>query len=265
MIFQSTSSIVLKEKLSQEMFRLTLLSPSISRRAKPGNFVHLKVTPNHYPLLRRAFSVHSVDRQKKSFDVLFKVVGKGTEILSEKSQGDVVDLLGPIGNNFSLPQKGENAMLVAGGMGVAPLWFLFSNLIKKVDKEKIIFFLGAKTKKEVLYYEKLKKSGVNLIVTTDDGSFGNKGLITSAFLKEIRKRKNGTRDLMVYSCGPCEMLKRMSEISKEYDLSCQISWEGHMACGVGACWGCAVKLKNGGYKRVCVDGPVFDAREVVLE
>ena len=262
---QFTSPVISKEKLSQKIFKLTLSSPHLSKRAKPGNFVHIKVSSNCYPLLRRAFSVHNIDKQERSFEVLFKVVGKGTEILSEKSPGDMLDLLGPVGKGFSLPQKGETVMLVAGGMGIAPLWFLFTNLIKKIDKDKLMFFLGAKTKKELLYCEKLKDLRTNLIVTTDDGSFGTKGLVTDVFLKEIKRRKNKSGKLMIYSCGPPEMLKKISEISKQYDLFCQISLEGSMACGVGACWGCAVKLENGGYKRVCIDGPVFDAKEVVLE
>jgi dihydroorotate dehydrogenase electron transfer subunit len=273
MIAQLSGPILSKQKLKQNVFKLTLHSPFISRSAKPGNFVHIKVSSDHHPLLRRAFSVHNVDKQERSFDVLFKVVGKGTKILSEKTPGDIVDLLGPIGNGFSLTPKGERVMLVAGGMGIAPLWFLFTNLVKKIDKEKLIFFLGAKTKKELLYCEKLKDLRSNLMVATDDRSFGTKGLVTEVFLKEIkrlnlahrRRRKNKSGKLMIYSCGPPEMLKKMSEIAKEYELSCQISLEGSMACGVGACWGCAVKFKNGGYKRVCIDGPVFDAREVVLE
>jgi dihydroorotate dehydrogenase electron transfer subunit len=265
MISQFTSTVISKEKLSEKIFKLTLSSPHISRRVKPGNFVHIKVSPNYHPLLRRAFSVHRVDKQKRSFDILFKVVGKGTKILSEKSPGDILDLLGPVGNDFSVPKKGETVMMVAGGMGIAPLWFLFCNLINKIDKERLIFFWGAKTKKELLYCEKLKDLKTNFIVTTDDGSFGAKGLVTDAFLKEIRRKKSESKRLRIYSCGPGEMLKKMSEISKEYGLSCQISLEGSMACGVGACWGCAVRLENGGYKRVCVDGPVFDAREVVFE
>ncbi|MFQ6002311.1 MAG: dihydroorotate dehydrogenase electron transfer subunit [Candidatus Zixiibacteriota bacterium] len=264
MIFQFASAVISKQKLKKDIFKLTLHSPFISQTAKPGNFVHIKVSSNYYPLLRRAFSVHSVDKQKRSFDILFKVVGRGTRILSEKSPGDILDLLGPIGNNFSPPRKGERVMLVAGGMGIAPLWFLFTNLIKKIGKERSIFLLGAKTKNELPYCEKTKDLGTNLIVTTDNGGFGTKGLVTEVFLQEIQKRKNESRKPMVYSCGPPEMLKKMSEISKEYDLSCQISLEGSMACGVGACWGCAVKLEKGGYKRVCADGPVFDAREVII-
>jgi dihydroorotate dehydrogenase electron transfer subunit len=265
MISQFICSIISKEKLREKIFKLTLSSPLIAQGAKPGNFVHIKVSSHSYPLLRRAFSVHDIDKQKGSFDVLFKVVGNGTRILSEKSPGDRLDLLGPIGNGFSLPQNGETVMLVAGGMGIAPLWFLFTNLIKKNDRDKLIFFLGAKTKKELLYYEKLEHLGANLKVTTDDGSFGTKGLVTEVFLQEIARRKKERPKLMVYSCGPPEMLKKMADISKRYNFSCQISLEGHMPCGVGACWGCVVKLENGGYKRVCIDGPVFDAREISLE
>lgn len=265
MISQFTSAVISKEKLSEKIFKLTLSSLLISKKAKPGNFVHIKVSLNHYPLLRRALSIHSIDESNENFDVLFKVVGKGTRLLSEKSPGNAVDILGLIGNSFSLPKKDKTVMLVAGGMGIAPLWFLFTKLIKKVDKKRLSFFLGARTKNELLYCEKLKNLGGNLIVTTDDGSFGIRGLITESFLEEIKKRRKESKKLMVYSCGPQEMLKEMSEISKEYDLPCQISLEGSMACGVGACWGCAVKLESGGYKRVCVDGPVFDAREVVLE
>jgi dihydroorotate dehydrogenase electron transfer subunit len=265
MLSQSSSSVIAKEKLTEKTFKLTLSSSHIARSAKPGSFVHIRVNPDSFPLLRRAFSVHWADKEKKRFEVLFKVVGRGTEILSEKSPGDVLDILGPIGEGFSFPPKGKTVMLVAGGMGIAPLWFLFVNLIKKIDKEKLMFFLGAKNKSELLYCKKLKDLGTNLMITTDDGSFGTKGLVTEVFLKEIKKRKNESRKLKVYSCGPPEMLKTMSEISQKYDLSCQISLEGSMACGVGACWGCAVKLKSGGYKRVCIDGPVFDAKDVVLE
>ncbi len=265
MISHFTSLVISKEILSEKVFRLTLSSPQVSKSAEPGNFVHVRVNPDPYPLLRRAFSVHDTDKRKGNFEILVKIVGNGTRILSEKTPGDVLDLLGPVGNGFSFPQKGKMVMLVAGGMGIAPLWFLFTDLKKKIEKEKLTFFLGAKSKSELVYRDRLENLGTNLIVTTDDGSFGAKGLVTDLFLEELNKRKDALHKLVVYSCGPPEMLKKMSEISKKYDLPCQISLEGSMACGVGACWGCAVRLENGGYKRVCVDGPVFDAREVVLD
>ena len=265
MICQLSSSVLSQENLKEKIFKLTLSSSLISKKAEPGNFVHVKVSSNHYPLLRRAFSIHSVRKDKGEFEILFKVVGKGTEILSRKSSGDTLDILGPIGNNFSLPKKGKEIMLVAGGMGIAPLWFLFNHLIKRFHKNKLTFFLGAKSKKELLYVEELKSMGANLVIATDDGSMGKKGLVTEVFEKEIKRRIYDAQNLAVYSCGPQMMLKRMSEIAKRLDLFCQISLETHMACGIGACWGCVVKQEDGTYKRVCVDGPVFDAREVNLE
>lgn len=254
-------AVLSKENLLEEIFKLILSSPYISKTAKPGNFVHIKVSSNDYPLLRRAFSIHSVNEKEKSFEILFKVVGKGTEVLSKVAPGDTLDLLGPIGNTFSLPSRGKEIVLVAGGMGIAPLWFFLSRLIKTTEKMKLTFFFGVKNKKELLYVEEFKKIRTDLIVTTDDGSVGRKGLVTDVFLKAIRK-KTDLQKLVVYSCGPQMMLQRMSEIAKSLDLSCQISLETHMACGVGACWGCVIKLNDGTCRRVCVDGPVFDAKEV---
>jgi len=265
MVSQLSSSVLSQEDFPKKIFKLTLSSSIISKKAKPGNFVHIKVSSNDHPLLRRAFSIHSVDKDKGCFEVLFKVVGKGTEILSKKSPGDTLDILGPIGNNFFLPENGKKIMLVAGGMGIAPLWFLYTHLIRRFHKNKLTFFVGTKNKKELLYAEELKNMGANLIIATDDGSTGRKGLVTEVFLKEIERRDYNHQKLAVYSCGPQMMMKRMSQLAKRLNLFCQISLETHMPCGVGACWGCVVKQNDGTYKRVCVDGPVFDAREVELE
>lgn len=263
-LFSQLSVPVLnKYILREKIFKLTLSSSFISNRAKPGNFVHVRVGSTDHPLLRRAFSIQSVSKAKSSFDILFRVVGKGTEILSQVNPGETLDILGPIGNSFALPPKSKKVMLVAGGMGIAPLWFLFTHLVEKgFDPGRITFLLGAKNKKELLYLDKLRKSKVKLVVTTDDGSIGIKGLITDAFLKEIAKNKLDHKNLLVYSCGPPMMLAKMSGMAKEYDLACQVSLETNMACGVGACWGCVVKSSDGTYQRVCADGPVFDARKI---
>jgi dihydroorotate dehydrogenase electron transfer subunit len=206
-----------------------------------------------------------VDRSKNRFDILFKVVGKGTEMLSRKCPGDSLNVLGPMGNSFLLPRQNNEIMLVAGGMGIAPLWFLLSSLPKKLKTSKTVFFLGARSKRELVYLDKLKQAGVKLVIATDDGSAGRKGLVTEIFLKEMEKRGISPRKLAVYSCGPQSMLSRMSQIAGKLDFSCQVSLENHMACGVGVCWGCVAKHKDGTYKRICADGPVFDARELNLE
>jgi dihydroorotate dehydrogenase electron transfer subunit len=252
-----------KEILQERIFKLTLYSSFISKRAKPGNFVHIRVSSTGNPLLRRAFSIHSVDISKSRFDILFRVVGKGTELLSQANPGEALDILGPVGNSFTLPPKSKEIMLVAGGMGIAPLWFLFSRMLAKgFNPHRITFLFGAKNKGELLYLEKFRKSKVKLAVTTDDGSLGSKGLVTEAFLKEINQRGQDHQKLTVYSCGPEMMLAKISDIAKEYELSCQVSLETNMACGVGACWGCVVKKADGAYQRVCADGPVFDARTI---
>jgi dihydroorotate dehydrogenase electron transfer subunit len=264
MISLFSSPVLSKENLQEKIFKLTLFSPLVSKKARPGSFIHLKVGSDHFPLLRRAFSIHDVNAEQKSFDILFKVVGRGTDLLSKVAPGDTLSILGPIGNSFALPPKGKEIVLVAGGMGIAPLWFLLIHLLGRFHPDQLTFFLGAKTKKELLYTEKMRSMGVRLIITTDDGSLGRKGKVTEVFLNEIKKRYPDHRSLAVYSCGPQMMLSKMSEAAKRLDLPCQVSLETHMPCGVGACWGCVVKLTGGTYQRVCVDGPVFDAKEVSL-
>jgi dihydroorotate dehydrogenase electron transfer subunit len=251
--------------LRRRIFQLTLCSPGIAEKAEPGNFVHLRVSQGHYPLLRRAFSIHQIDPQEGQFDILFKVVGAGTDMLSQKRPGDSLDALGPLGNGFSLPGEDRRIMLVAGGMGIAPLWFLLSRLAEKRRSAELTFFLGARSKEELIYTQELKRSGARLVTATDDGSAGDRGLVTEVFLKEIQNQGVDFSKLAVYSCGPPLMLKRMAQIAKKFDLLCQVSLENHMACGLGVCWGCAVKQVNGTYKRVCADGPVFDARELALD
>jgi dihydroorotate dehydrogenase electron transfer subunit len=257
--------ILSQEFLGEKFFKLALSSSAIAKAANPGNFVHARVSEDDYPLLRRAFSIHHVDRSKNRFEILFKVIGKGTEMLSKKRPGENLDVMGPIGNSFSLPRQNSEIVLVAGGMGIAPLWFLLSRLPKKLKTDKIVFFLGARSKRELVYIDRLKQAGVELIIATDDGSAGRKGLVTEIFLKEIEKRKTDPGKLAVYSCGPQMMLARMAQIAGKLDFSCQVSLENHMACGVGVCWGCVVKHKDGKYKRICADGPVFNGRELNFE
>lgn len=262
MVYQLSTPVLHREKLQEKVFKLTLSSSLICNNAKPGNFVHIRVSQSDSPLLRRAFSIHKLKKDDNNFEILFKVIGSGTEILSKVLPGESLDVLGPIGNSFTLPKKQQEVMLVAGGMGIAPLWFLLNYLVRGMDEKKLTFFLGCKSKEELLYVENLKNMGINLVIATDDGSIGKKGLITEVFLKEMKKRGSSHKKLAIYSCGPQMMLRSMSDIAEKFELSCQFSLETHMACGMGACWGCVVKLKDGTYKRVCVDGPVFDAREV---
>lgn len=253
------------ENLGERLFRLKIHSPSISKKALPGNFCHLRVNESYSPLLRRGFSIHQVETEKNSFGLLFKVVGPGTQILSEKKPGEKIDLLAPLGNSFSLPAKDENVVLLAGGMGIAPLFYLINSLLaKKFNPEKITLFFGVKRKGECLLINEIVSTGIRLHLATEDGSSGYKGMITELFIQELQSRRFKAKRTKFYACGPNPMLKKVPQISRKFNLDCQVSLENHMPCGVGVCMGCVVKTSEG-YKRVCKDGPVFDAREVILD
>lgn len=253
------------ENLGEKLIRSKIYSPSISKKALPGNFCHLRVNDSYSPLLRRAFSIHRVEKEKNSFELLFKVVGPGTQILSQKKPGEKIDLLAPLGNSFSLPAKGENAVLLAGGMGIAPLFYLVNYLMeKKFDPLKISLFFGVKKKYEYFLINEIVSTGIKLHLATEDGSSGFKGMITELFIQELKSKRLKTKRTKFYACGPNPMLKKVSEISRKFKLDCQVSLENHMPCGVGACMGCVVKTVKG-YKRVCKDGPVFDTREVIID
>jgi len=253
------------ENLGERLFGLKIYSPPISKKALPGNFCHLRVNESYSPLLRRAFSFHRVEKGRSSFELLFKVVGPGTGILSRKNPGERIDFLAPLGNSFSFPKKDENAVLLAGGMGIAPLFYLINSLLaKKFNPERITLFFGVKRKNEYLLINEIVSTGIRLHLATEDGSSGYKGMITELFTQELKTKRLKAERTKFYACGPNPMLKKVSEISRKFNLDCQVSLESHMPCGVGACMGCVVNTIKG-YKRVCKDGPVFDAREVILD
>jgi len=265
MIYKEEGSIFSIESLNEKVFRLKIFSPNIAQKALPGNFCHLRVNQTYSPLLRRAFSFRKVEKDKNSFELLIKVVGPGTELLSRKNPGEKIDLLAPLGNSFTIPKKNEDMVLLGGGMGIAPLFYLIDFLLKKkYNPEKITLFFGVKKKEELILIEELVSSGIKLHITTEDGSAGYKGLITSLFYQELKEKRVIIKNTKFYACGPNPMLKEVSSISRRLNLNCQISLENHMPCGIGACLGCVVNTVKG-YKRVCKDGPVFDAREVILD
>lgn len=240
-------------------------SPLLSQKALPGNFCHLKVGKGYSPLLRRAFSFHWVEKEKNCFELLFKVVGPGTELLSWKNPGEKIDLLAPLGNSFSFPEREEKVVLLAGGMGIAPIFYLSNFLLKRrSNPEKIVLFYGVKKEEELILLDELCSLGIELHIATEDGSAGYKGMITSLFYQELKEKRVKFKRTKFYACGPNPMLKEVSSLSRRLNLNCEISLENHMPCGIGACLGCAVKTVDG-YKRVCKDGPVFDAREVILD
>ncbi len=262
--FQEKIKIVGKKNLAADYFKLRLACAKISRLAKPGQFVEIKTVDVDVPLLRRPLGVHRV--AGGVFEVLCEIVGKGTELLSKKEPGDFLDVLGPLGNGFdcNLPFNKRNLpILVAGGMGVAPLVFLTEKLAERKtqsSKLKTLVLIGAKTKSHILCENDFKKLGCEVKVATDDGSRGFKGKVTELLNREVASRKLPAAS--IYACGPEPMLRAVAKLSRAHGIPAQVSLEAHMSCGFGACLGCVVNTKDG-YKRVCKEGPVFRADDII--
>jgi dihydroorotate dehydrogenase electron transfer subunit len=229
---------------------------------RPGNFLHLRM-PSTEIYFRRAMSVAGTDARKKEVEIIFKVFGRGTTILSHFAKGDAVDLLGPLGKPFSAPKKGERVLMVAGGVGFPPLMFLAQHLIQRgLNPKQIEFFYGGRSADDLVERARIKRLGVTIHACTDDGSFGEKGFVTQATEQFIQKHAG--EKLRLYGCGPEAMLKATDEIGVRLGVPGQISLEAPMPCGIGVCLGCVVPLTAGGYARVCCEGPVFAIGEVKL-
>jgi dihydroorotate dehydrogenase electron transfer subunit len=237
---------------------MQLEAATIARDAVPGQFVMVKPNRADDPLLRRPLGVHRV--KGGTIRLLYEVIGKGTALLSRVKPGDSVDVIGPLGNGFPLLPKTEDrsAVLIAGGMGVAPLLFLAERLAGK----KPLVLLGAKKRPGILCEGEFRALGCRVCVATDDGSRGFKGSVSALLSHTLSTADYGLRTL--YACGPRAMLKAVARIAAAKRMPAYVSLEAHLSCGFGACLGCAVATVDG-YMRVCKEGPVFEARQLIWE
>jgi dihydroorotate dehydrogenase electron transfer subunit len=232
--------------------------------ALPGQFVMLRLAGQSSPLLRRPFSIHDVIMEGadvSGFDILYKIVGKGTEALSRSRTGDEVDVLGPLGRGFSTWGDFRRIHMVAGGIGVAPFVFLAKHLMRQgYSGSQITLFVGGRSCGDVLCLEMFERLGIQVIVTTDDGSAGSQCLVSQPLRESLRQQKPE----IVFACGPMPMLREVVTISRKDGIPCQVSIEAMMACGMGACLGCAVENRDPGekYLHACMDGPVFEADRI---
>lgn len=256
---QLKAEIIRTETLAPDLYRLTFLAPDLAAAARPGQFLMLRVGEGRDPLLRRPLSIHQVTANGW-VQVLFKVVGKGTKMLAALTPGQTVDVVGPLGNRFTL-HTGNRLCLVGGGMGIAPLYFLARELQRSNPPEAVVPLLGARTAKELRpLADDFTALGLEPRLATDDGTLGHHGLVID-HLSELMATGSPWR---VYSCGPYPMLRAVAKICREQGWPCQVSLETMMACGLAACLGCAIPSAqlDGPYKHVCKDGPVFNAEEV---
>ena len=261
MIYIGEAEIVTQRKIATGCYRLELYAPEVALSAQPGQFLMVKTSITLDPLLRRPLSIHTVDPVRGLVKILYRVAGRGTALLANKKLGRRLDILGPLGHGFSVPASGKFTV-VAGGLGIAPLYFLIQRL-KNLGNDVIVFY-GAKNRYQLLLVEELAGLRVNLQTATENGSNGFKGTVVDL----LRARGLPPADA-VYAAGPPQMLKTLGRLLREMGMPyTEISLEERMGCGVGACRGCAVKVKGPEgpvYKRVCADGPVFLAEEVIWE
>ena len=216
----------------------------------PGQFVEVLVDKSKNTFLRRPISIHNVDENKNIISMLIKKVGEGTETLAKYKLNDMLNIVYPLGNGFKLTSN-KKVLLVGGGCGIAPLLYLAKKL--KDNKNDIHILLGGRSKQDILEFEEFKKFG-SVHISTDDGSFCNKGLVTqNPIIQEDFD--------MIYSCGPEPMLKAVAKIANQKNIECEVSLENTMACGIGACLCCVVDTKEG-HLCVCTDGPVFNSNDL---
>ncbi|MCM3315751.1 dihydroorotate dehydrogenase electron transfer subunit [Rummeliibacillus stabekisii] len=258
MIQQEKMKVIHHRSIATNIYELVLHGQLVNEMKNPGQFVHIRVSDSYEPLLRRPISICSIDQENLECTLLYRAGGRGTQLLSLKQTGDMVDVLGPLGNGFPLDaiNSGETALLIGGGIGVPPLYELASRLQQK--GVRTIHVLGFQSIGDVFYEEQFKALGETHIVTAD-GSYGSKGFVTDLLMQEKPEFN------VFYSCGPTPMLKAIEQTYP--DKLGFLSFEERMGCGIGACYACVCETTDGvsqDYLKVCSDGPVFKRGVVAL-
>ncbi|HEY2420490.1 MAG TPA: dihydroorotate dehydrogenase electron transfer subunit [Neobacillus sp.] len=252
MIRKEICKIISQIEIAKDIYKLTVAAKLVNDISKPGQFVHIRISNRNLPLLRRPISISSYDLGGEHLTMIYRKEGQGTSLLAEMLPRMSIDILGPLGNGFPVDEvnSGETALLVGGGIGIPPLFELSKQLVAK--GVKVIHVLGFQTKTAVFYEAEFLKNGETLVATVD-GSYGYKGFVTDV-IKNLDFN-------CIFSCGPAPMLRA---IEREYpNKKAFLSLEERMGCGIGACYACVCKSGDS-YKKVCRDGPVFRAGEVLI-
>ena len=253
-MFIVNSPVVETKQVHENIFIQKIHAPEIARLIKPGQFLNIRVSENTFPLLRRPFSICDVEGE--NIFLMFNILGEGTKILSHKHKGDLIDILGPLGNGFNLEGDYKTAIIVAGGLGAAP----FPYVTREIKNQKsIMSFVGGRTKQDVISY-----GMENLILSSDDGSIGYKGNVVQSLENNLDKIDIASSK--VFACGPNAMLRVLKDFCLKHNLDCEVSTECAMACGFGICQGCPIEstYDPNKYLLVCKDGPVFNIKDVVI-
>lgn len=255
------SELVRKEMLIDGIYKFSVKAPEIAQTARAGQFLEIKVSETGEPFLRRPISIYNIDKEAGEVEFIFQVKGRGTELLAERRIGDLIDIMGPLGFGAFKVQEYKNVAIIGGGIGTYPLHELAKEL---KGKASLNVYLGFRDKSLVTCEKEFESIGLNkLVITTDDGSYKEKGYAIDFMKKDIEENPVD----MIFACGPLPMLKAIRAYAIENNIPCQISLEERMGCGIGACLGCAVKVISGAeprYGHVCKEGPVFNAADVEI-
>ncbi|GAB6100716.1 dihydroorotate oxidase B electron transfer subunit [Halanaerocella petrolearia] len=261
---QVIREIVSQTEICSNHFKMVINAPEIANQSLPGQFLHLKWAKDlkqSDPLLRRPISFNSINQETGTITLIYRVIGRGTKLLSNLQAGDKIDLMGPLGESFSIPKSTDKVAVVGGGMGIAPLFPLVNQLLD-LDKE-VVVLLGANNKEQLLNLSEYQNLEIDLKVATMDGSYGHQGFVTG-LLTEL------TDIDYVYTCGPEIMMQKVQDWAKQEGVPGETSLEERMGCGTGACLSCVCKIKVGSkddweYRKTCTEGPTFPLGEVIFD
>jgi dihydroorotate dehydrogenase electron transfer subunit len=244
--------IIENKRLNNEYFTLELSGSETIPAMKPGQFAQVKVEGSPETFLRRPISIHDINIEKNTIKFLIRIAGKGTETLSGLKPGDFLNIIYPLGNSFSLPEKGWKPLLAGGGCGIAPLLFMARYLKNNGFSPDIL--LGFRNMDRIIEYDEYIELG-EVFLTTEDGSKGEKGFLTDhPVLKSFHYD-------VIYCCGPDQMMKAVAKYCIQRNITCEVSLENLMGCGIGACLCCVVDTVKGNLC-TCIDGPVFNIKEL---
>jgi dihydroorotate dehydrogenase electron transfer subunit len=277
--YELEARIVAHEQILANEYEMVCYAPPIARSAQPGQFLELLFGANYAPLVRRPFSLYRVDRGAGTCSILYRTRGTFTVGLAQKQVGDSLSMLGPLGKPFTWSSApGTRHILIAGGVGAPPLYFLAReirlDLIERGDADSsVIVINGARTKDLLVGLREFGDLDVELFITTDDGSHGQRGLTTELLtaLLDAGNESNTPPATQIYTCGPAPMLRAVAQVALARALPCQVSVETSMPCGIGTCQGCAIPIRDEAapdgcaYALACWDGPVFEACDLLWE
>ncbi len=241
-------TVIQNRKINKDYYVLKVQSPVDTSSILPGQFVEILVKDTRNAFLRRPISIYNVNNDRNSFELLIQIVGEGTLLLSKLEIGDKVEIMYPLGKSFTIAEANKKALLIGGGVGVAPLLYLAKKL--KANNVDVHILLGGRGSDNIIETDNFKKYG-SVYISTDDGSIGEKG-----FVIQHSVMQNMAFDT-IYTCGPDPMMRAVAKLAKEQSINCEVSLENMMACGIGSCL-CCVTETTSGHQCVCTDGPIFN-------